>query len=47
MINAFRYGLIGVTDVNIQSAYMITGGFIVILVLLSLFLLHKGIGIKN
>ncbi len=47
MINAFRYGLIGVTDVNIQLAYIITGGFIVVLTFFSLFLLHKGIGIKN
>jgi len=47
MINAFRYGLIGVTDVDIQIAFAITGGFIVFLTLLSLFLLHKGIGIKN
>ncbi len=47
MINAFRFGLIGVTDVNIEVAYIITGGFIVLLALLSLLLLHKGVGIKN
>ncbi|MDD5410884.1 MAG: ABC transporter permease [Methylobacter sp.] len=47
MINAFRYGFIGVTDVDIQIAFEITGGFIVMLTLFSLFLLHKGIGIKN
>ena len=47
MINAFMYGLIGVTDVDIQLAFMITGGLILILTLVSLFLLHKGIGIKN
>lgn len=47
MINAFRYGLIGVSDVNIQFAFMITGGFIGVLALFSLFLLHKGIGIKT
>lgn len=47
MINAFRYGLIGVSDVDIQIAFMITGGFIVFLTLLSLLLLHKGVGIKN
>ncbi len=47
MINAFRYGLIGVTDIDIQLAFIITGGFIVVLTLFSLFLLHKGIGIKN
>ena len=47
MINAFRYGLMGVTDVDIQLAFMMTGGLILILTLVSLFLLHKGIGIKN
>ena len=47
MVNAFRYGLIGISDVNIQLAYLITGGFIVLLTSFSLFLLHKGIGIKN
>jgi len=47
MINAFRYGLIGVTDVDLRLAFMMTGGFIVVLILVSLFLLHKGIGIKN
>jgi ABC-2 type transport system permease protein len=47
MINTFRYGFIGVTDVNIQSAYLITGGFIVSLTIICLFLLHKGIGIKH
>ncbi|MCX7093610.1 MAG: ABC transporter permease [Methylobacter sp.] len=47
MINAFRYGLIGVTDIDIQMTFIITGGFIVTLTLFSLYLLHKGIGIKN
>ena len=47
MINAFRYGLIGVTDVDIRLAFIMTGGFIVTLTLISLFLLYKGIGIKN
>jgi ABC-2 type transport system permease protein len=47
MINAFRYGLIGVTDVDIQLTYIIICGFIVILTSFSLYLLHKGIGIKN
>jgi ABC-2 type transport system permease protein len=47
MINAFRYGLIGVTDIDIQLSFLITGGFIVTLTLFSLYLLHKGVGIKN
>ncbi|CAA9891179.1 putative transporter subunit: membrane component of ABC superfamily [Candidatus Methylobacter favarea] len=47
MINAFRYGFIGVTDVDIQFAFLITGGFIIVLTGLSLVMLHKGVGIKN
>lgn len=47
MVNAFRYGMIGVTDVDIVLAFEITGGFIVLLTLFSLYLLHKGVGIKN
>jgi ABC-2 type transport system permease protein len=47
MINAFRYGFIGVTDIDISMSFILTGGFIVTLTLFSLYLLHKGIGIKN
>ena len=47
MINAFRYGLIGVTDIAIEIAFLMTVGFIVFLAFLSLFLLHKGVGIKD
>jgi len=47
MINAFRYGLIGVSDIEIEIAFAITAGFILFLTLLSLLLLHKGVGIKN
>jgi len=47
MVNAFRYGLIGISDVDVQVAFLITGGFILFLSLLSLLLLHKGVGIKN
>jgi ABC-2 type transport system permease protein len=47
MINAFRYGLIGVTDINIEIAFIMTSSCVLLLTLLSLWLLHKGIGIKN
>ncbi len=47
MINAFRYGLIGVSDVEISIAFAMTGGFILLLTLMNLWLLHKGVGIKN
>jgi ABC-2 type transport system permease protein len=47
MINAFRYGMIGVTDVNVQFALLMTVGFVTVLVVVCLVLLHKGVGIKN
>jgi ABC-2 type transport system permease protein len=47
MINAFRFGLIGVSDVDINLAFAMTVGFIVLLTVISLILLHKGTGIKN
>lgn len=47
LINAFRYGLIGITDIDIQLALLIAGGFVLVLILFSLLLLHKGVGIKN
>jgi ABC-2 type transport system permease protein len=47
MINAFRYGLIGVSDINIEIALIMIVSFIVVLTLTALLLLHKGTGIKN
>jgi ABC-2 type transport system permease protein len=47
MVNAFRYGLIGVTDVDIKIAFAMTGGCIVLLTLFGLFLLRRGVGIKT
>jgi ABC-2 type transport system permease protein len=47
MVNAFRFGLIGVTDIDIQLTFIMMVGFIIALTLFSLYLLYKGIGIKN
>jgi len=47
MVNAFRYGLIGVTDVDVNLAFAITLSCILLLIVTGLLLLHKGIGIKN
>jgi ABC-2 type transport system permease protein len=47
MINAFRYGMIGVTDVDVAFALLMTVGFVTFLVIVCLILLHKGVGIKN
>lgn len=47
MVNAFRYGMLGVSDINISFAISSIFAFIVVLFSLSLYMLNKGIGIKN
>jgi len=47
MVNAFRYGMLGVSDIDIRTAYGITIVFIVGLFGLSLFLMDRGIGIRD
>ena len=46
MINAFRYGLLGVSDIDVSTALVIIIAFIVVLFTLALNMLNKGIGIK-
>ena len=47
MINAFRYGLLGVTDIDLATAFLIITFFIIALFIFALRLLHKGVGIKS
>lgn len=47
MVNAFRYGILGVSDIDIGIAFLVIGLFIVGLSTLALFLMNKGIGIKT
>jgi ABC-2 type transport system permease protein len=47
MINAFRFGILGVSDINILLALVIILVFIGGLTLFSLNLLARGVGIKN
>jgi ABC-2 type transport system permease protein len=47
MVNAFRYGLLGVTDIDLWLSYAIILGFIAALFTFSLYLLNKGHGIRN
>jgi ABC-2 type transport system permease protein len=46
MINAFRYGLLGVTDIELTTAFIIIILFIIGLFMFALQLLNKGVGIK-
>ena len=47
MVNGFRMGMLGVSDASLISAILIIIGFIMLLGSISLWLLHKGIGIKK
>ncbi len=47
MVNAFRYGLLGVTDVPLLTAYALMLGFVVALAAFALFLLHRGVGLRS
>jgi ABC-2 type transport system permease protein len=47
MVNAFRYGLLGVSDVPIGLAYAVMLGLIVALAALALWLLERGVGLRS
>lgn len=47
MINAFRYGMLGVSDVNITTSIGVIFVFIVAFYFLAYYLLAKGVGIRN
>ncbi|ANB03087.1 ABC transporter permease [Ectothiorhodospira sp. BSL-9] len=47
MVNAFRYGFLGVADIGLATSYAIIIGFVLVLYGVALFLLNKGVGIRN
>jgi len=47
MVNAFRYGILGVSDIDIGWAYLIVCSFVVGLFTLNLLLLNRGVGIRE
>lgn len=47
MVNAFRYGILGVSDIGIGTAYIIILLFILGLFCFSLLLLNKGVGLRT
>lgn len=47
MVNAFRYGILGVSDIDITYAYLIVGLFVVGLFSVSLALLNRGVGVRE
>lgn len=47
MVNAFRYGFLGVSDINLVTSYIIIMGFIIIMFTGCVVLLNKGYGIRT
>jgi ABC-2 type transport system permease protein len=47
MVNAFRFGIIGVTDVPIGIAYIVMLAFVIGLAAVALWLLHRGVGLRS
>ena len=47
MVNAFRYGLLGVSDIDLTWAYLIMLAFVAALAALCLNLLHRGVGLRS
>ena len=47
MINTFRYGFLGITDINLSASYLIIALFIAVLFCINLRLLSKGYGIRQ
>jgi len=47
MINAMRYGMLGVSDIEIGKAFAIIVLFVIGLFAFALYLLHKGVDIRN
>jgi ABC-2 type transport system permease protein len=47
MVNAFRYGFLGVSDVNVTQAFVIMLVLAVALFVLALRLMEKGVGIRD
>jgi ABC-2 type transport system permease protein len=47
MVNAFRYGILGSSDIPIYTAYLLIGVFIALGVAVSLWLLRRGVGLRS
>jgi len=47
IVNAFRYGMLGVSDIAIGEAYLIIVALAAALFALALYLMHRGIGLRD
>ena len=47
MVNAFRYGILGVSDISISHAYLLLAFFIALLFSVCVVLMNRGVGIRE
>jgi ABC-2 type transport system permease protein len=47
MVNAFRYGMVGITDINVAWSFIMVGLFSVLLFGVALRLLEKGSRLRS
>ncbi|MGR8919756.1 MAG: ABC transporter permease [Gammaproteobacteria bacterium] len=47
MVNAFRYGILGVTDIELTQAFAVIVAFVALLTIFSLNLLRRGVGLRT
>jgi ABC-2 type transport system permease protein len=47
MVNAFRYGILGTSDIGIGTAYVILIVFVIVLFTVCLSLMNRGVGIRE
>ena len=47
MVNAFRYGILGTSDIDIAHAYMMLVVFVVVLFTVCVTLMNRGVGIRE
>jgi ABC-2 type transport system permease protein len=47
MVNAFRYGILGTSDIDIGTAYAILLIFVIVLFTACQQLMHRGVGIRE
>jgi len=47
MVNAFRHGMLGVSDIDIGVAFAVIGLFCALLFTVSMWLLNRGVGLRS
>ncbi|MEY2116610.1 MULTISPECIES: ABC transporter permease [Rhodanobacter] len=47
MVNAFRYGVLGISDVHVGWAFVVMLGFVAVLSVFALQLLKRGVGLRS